>query len=192
MPMTVTVTRNRKTSQNYNSDGCGLSLTVELDQGLLGRPDELHNRIEDLYAELDRALDAESKRSGAVGSARHNGDVNHARSDPHDRHDRRDNGHPETRDRYGRRDRDHGRQAPADEPAMTHSQRRAIHAIAKRLDVDPEDEAFHQSGSSLDQLTLKQASRLIDHLKSIPRGDGNARNRRNGSGHAATSAGGAR
>lgn len=32
MPMQLTVNRNCKTSENYNSEGQGISLTVELDQ----------------------------------------------------------------------------------------------------------------------------------------------------------------
>ena len=167
MPMTLTVTRNRKTSHNYNSDGCGLSLTVELDQGLLRQADELHAKIERLYAELDHALDAESERSTVAGLNR-NRDRNHDNADDRpapsrDRHGRRE--HP------GRNNRDHN--GHADEPSMTQSQRRAIAAIAKRLEVDPEDEALDVAGTSLDSLSLKQASSLIDRLKSMQQSNGN-------------------
>jgi len=163
MPMSVTVSRNRKTSHNYNSDGCGLSLTVELDQGLLRQPDKLHDKIERLYAELDHALDAESERSTVAGLNRHLDRSNHT--------DRDDRTTP-SRDRHGRRDRDRDHRGNG-EPAMTHSQRRAIAAIAKRLDVDPEDEALDVAGTSLDALTLKQASSLIDRLKSMQHANGN-------------------
>ena len=178
MPMTVTASRNRKSSHNYNSDGCGLSLTVELDQNLLRRPDELHTQIENLYAELDRAIDAESERSSGSSQPRHDDDSNRSTSHPHP------NGHLDNRDRHGRRDRDHHREH--DEPAMTHSQRRAITAIDKRLRLDPEDEAYNRASTSLDQLTLKQASGLIDHLKSLSPG---ARDSQNGNGHATSSRG---
>ena len=167
MPMTLTVSRNRKTSHNYNSDGCGLSLTVELDQGLLRQPDELHAKIERLYAELDDALEAESERSTLAGLNR-NRDRNL---------DNADNRPVPSRDRHGRRE--HRRQdnrdlnGHAEEPGMTQSQRRAIAAIAKRLDVDPEDEALEVAGTSLDGLSLKQASALIDRLKSRQHSHGN-------------------
>ena len=167
MPMTLTVSRNRKTSHNYNSDGCGLSLTVELDQGLLRQPDELHAKIERLYAELDDALEAESERSTLAGLNR-NRDRNLDNADnrpvpSRDRHGRREHRRPDNRDHNGH----------ADEPGMTQSQRRAIAAIAKRLDVDPEDEATDMAGTSLDQLSLKQASTLIDRLKSRQHSHGN-------------------
>ena len=184
MPMTLTVSRNRKTSHNYNSDGCGLSLTVELDQGLLRQPDELHAKIERLYAELDDALEAESERSTLAGLNR-NRDRNLDNADnrpvpSRDRHGRREHRRPDNRDHNGH----------ADEPGMTQSQRRAIAAIAKRLDVDPEDEAIDMAGTSLDQLSLKQASALIDRLKSMQPSNGR---HRNGNGHTASAshAGGA-
>ena len=192
MAMTVTVTRSRKTSHNFNSDGCGLSLTVELDPGLLDRPDELRGRVEALYAELDRAIDAESQRStvanlataergghGVSTSTNGDGDDRFAR----DRHGRRDDRDRSRHHEDRRRGRSHG---DGDEPGMTQSQRRAIHAIAKRLDVDPEDEAIGLADTSLDGLTLKQASALIDRLKAMQSANGR---RRSGNGQAAVEGG---
>jgi hypothetical protein len=61
---------------------------------------------------------------------------------------------------------------------MTESQRRAIDAIARRLNIDPNLEARDIIGSELDTLSIRQASELIDHMKSIePAGNGH-----NGSG----------
>lgn len=59
---------------------------------------------------------------------------------------------------------------------MTASQRRAILAIARRMNVDPEYEAKQIVGDNLDDLSLKQASELIDHLKGLqPAGNGRGR-----------------
>jgi hypothetical protein len=61
---------------------------------------------------------------------------------------------------------------------MTESQRRAIDSIARRLDIDPNLESRDIIGSELESLSIRQASELIDHLKSIePAGNGH-----NGSG----------
>jgi hypothetical protein len=61
---------------------------------------------------------------------------------------------------------------------MTASQRRAIDAICKRLDTNPTDEARHEFGLDLDRMTIREASRFIDHLKSLqPAGNGDGRHR---------------
>ena len=57
---------------------------------------------------------------------------------------------------------------------MTDSQRRAIHAIAKRAGVDPVKEARHKFGLELDRAGIREASRLIDHLKSLQAANGSA------------------
>ena len=49
-------------------------------------------------------------------------------------------------------------------------------AIARRVGVDPAVEARDLVGTGLDDLTLRQASELIDHLKSLqPAEGGNGR-----------------
>lgn len=62
--------------------------------------------------------------------------------------------------------------APASPPAetvpernATASQLRAIRAIANRLGLDPQIVTRDELGAQLDQLTLRQASTLIDRLK---------------------------
>ncbi len=47
----------------------------------------------------------------------------------------------------------------------TESQLRAIRAIADRNKIDPDAAARDRFGVGLDQLSLKEASTLIDHLK---------------------------
>ena len=61
---------------------------------------------------------------------------------------------------------------------MTASQRRAIEAICKRLNTNPTDEAHHEFGLDLDRMTIREASKFIDHLKALqPAGNGNGRHR---------------
>ena len=73
MPINLTVTRNRKVSKNYNSEGHGVSITVELDQGLLGRPDQLRHEIDRLYDEAEAALDRQTTGADQPASQSDNG-----------------------------------------------------------------------------------------------------------------------
>ncbi|MEX2215166.1 MAG: hypothetical protein WD768_13615 [Phycisphaeraceae bacterium] len=146
MPMQVTISRNRKTSENYNSEGYGVSLTVELDQTLLTKPQELQDKIAYLYREADAALDQQAKQQN--GQAHKNGNGN---------------GNPKPNGNG------HG---------MTAAQRRAIQSIGQRLGLDVMEESRHELGTELEQLTVKQASRFIDHLKQLEQPAGN----RNGGG----------
>ena len=47
------------------------------------------------------------------------------------------------------------------------SQRRAINVIASAMGIDPHREARNRVGIELDQLSVRQASDLIDHLKAV-------------------------
>jgi hypothetical protein len=131
--MQLTVTRNRKTSENYNSQGHGISLTVELDQGLLSRPGDLQDQVAQLYREADAALDRQAGGEQAPGA---------------------------------RKPRTNGNGA-ARRGTMTASQRRAIDAIGRRLGLEVAAECKDQFGTNLDELDVRTASTLIDHLKSL-------------------------
>ena len=65
-----------------------------------------------------------------------------------------------------------GRTNGAHAAPMTQSQRRAINAIADRVGVDANEEAFNLASVGIDRLSLKQASHLIDHLKSLEPANG--------------------
>ena len=162
MPMQLTVTRNRKTSKHYNSEGHGISLTIELDQGLLNRPGELQARISELYREADAALDQQVGAPASPPPAHQqrrtdrypgNGEWN-----GHDRRPSQSNGHSVA--------------------GMTAAQRRAIDAIANQLDIDPNAECQAMLGLELERLSVKDASAFIDHLKTneqAARQNGNGR-----------------
>ncbi len=58
-----------------------------------------------------------------------------------------------------------GSQTPAGERPATEPQLRAITAICERLGLDPHDQARLNLSCPLEELTLPEASRLIDQLK---------------------------
>jgi hypothetical protein len=58
---------------------------------------------------------------------------------------------------------------------MTASQRRAILAIAKRWDINVEYECRERFATALDELSVRQASDLIDHLKNSQPGSSTRR-----------------
>ena len=160
MPMTLTINRNRKTTENYNSEGFGITLAVELDQGLLDRPDELQARIADLYREADVALDQQVNGEPQQPPAQRGHDRNNGNSH------RNGNGNGHTNGNgngNGRRPQRNGR----DGAGMTTAQRRAIDAIAQRLNIDAAVECHTVFGLDLARLTVREASAMIDHLKGL-------------------------
>ncbi|CAN5621681.1 hypothetical protein BH10PLA1_BH10PLA1_17220 [soil metagenome] len=152
MPLSINVGLSRKASRDYQSTGVSINVTAELDQSLLARPDELQQQVSDLYAQAEAALDRQS------GS----------KSEP-DR-PRNRNGAPSARDNgaNGTQARSTTSRRPANGDAlMTDSQRRAILSIAERHNADVHVESREIIGAEFDRLTLRQASELIDHLKSL-------------------------
>jgi len=158
MPLTINVGLSRKTSENYNSTGTSINLTAELDQSLLTRPDELQDAIAELYEQAEDALEQQAQT-----------DDEPRKADPRD--SRR--GSPRSHARNG-----NGRQGGNGQNggSMTDSQKRAIHAIAGRLDVDPAEECRHELGLDLDSLSIREASKLIDHLKALQPAERGSRN----------------
>ncbi len=138
MPMNLTVTRNRKRSKNFNSEGHGVSMTVELDQGLLTRPDELRLEVDRLFNEAEAALDRQTEGTDETKPAPGCNGV----------------------------------------PAMTDLQKWAITAIAQRLGLDPFKQARSILAVEFEDLSIRQASKLIDQLKSLQKAtaSGNSRN----------------
>ena len=139
MPLTINVGLSRKASKDYQSSGVSINVTAELDQSLLARPRELQTEIDRLYAQAEDGLARQVDRSDEPGSGRPgNG---------------RSNGGPSRTGTNG--------------GGMTTSQERAIHAIAKRLNIDAADECHHEFGLDLKRLGIREASALIDHLKAL-------------------------
>jgi hypothetical protein len=154
MPLTINVGLNRKASKDYQSTGASINLTAELDQSLLARPDELQGAVSELYEQAEQALDRQVNGSSREvpprrSPQRQNGSNGHGRGNGHAQNSR----------------------------GMTQSQRKAIHAIADQLGVDAAEEARHEFGIDLDRASIAEASKLIDHLKTLQGAAGNGSRR---------------
>lgn len=145
MPLTINVGLNRKASKDYQSTGASINLTAELDQTLLARPDELQGAVSELYEQAELALDRQANGGTQEPPRRR---ITHTPTNGSN-----GNGQANGRSQNGR--------------GMTDSQSKAIHAIAGHIGVDPVDEARHEFGIDLQQASISEASKLIDHLKSL-------------------------
>lgn len=154
MPLSINIGLSRKASRDYQSQGQSINITAELDQALLAKPAELQQQVAALYAQARQALERAAaddampaspppSRGETNGRPRWNGQTSAGRTQPA-------NG-------------GNGRESPA----MTASQRRAILAIAERQGVDPQVECADEFGCQIDDLTIRQASAFIDHLKAL-------------------------
>ena len=152
MPLSINVGLSRKASKDYQSTGVSINVTAELDQTLLAKPDELQGEIDRLYYQAEQALNRQASEMKS--------------DDPPPRPARNGNGQ---RSNNGN---GNGRTNGAHAAPMTQSQRRAINAIADRVGVDANEEAFNLASVGIDRLSLKQASQLIDHLKSLEPANG--------------------
>ncbi|HSZ56416.1 MAG TPA: hypothetical protein VK797_12185 [Tepidisphaeraceae bacterium] len=144
MPLCINVGLNRKASQDYQSSGASINITAELDATLLSKPQALQEAIDGLYEQARVALDRQSPLTPPGGPpqaaelpARGNG---HAGGGA--------NGH-----------------AGSGARPITPRQRSAILSIARQADLDAAASARRTFGVELDQLTTRQASKLIDSLK---------------------------
>lgn len=143
MPLSINVGLSRKASRDYQSTGVSINVTAELDQSLLARPDQLQQEIGRLYSQAEQALD---RQADAMTDSPPSPPARSGKDRPRGRNGNGNgNGH-----------------AP-----MTHSQRRAINAIADRVGADAAEESQQLLNTDLDRLSLRQASQLIDHLKGL-------------------------
>ena len=174
MPLSINVGLSRKASKDYQSTGVSINVTAELDQSLLAKPDELQAQVANLYAQAESALEQQATGMSQTEPSPRSGydDRRPGRSNGKNGHANGDRGSA-----YGSRrtagNNGNGNGNGNGGGGMTDSQRRAIIAIARRLNVDPVVEARDVLGTDLDNLSVRQASELIDHLKSIqPSGNG--------------------
>jgi hypothetical protein len=166
MPLTINVGLSRKASKDYQSTGCSINVTAELDQSLLARPDELQQQIDGLYRQAREAVHRQTATASAGTTTRSVGRTG-TRSSGYAANGGNGNGHGDGTARRVRGGRGAENGNGNGVVPMTQSQRRAIIAIASRLNVDADAEARDIVGAPLDDLTLRQASDLIDHLKSL-------------------------
>lgn len=138
---------------NYGSRGASVHLELEVESTLAADAKTLQERIRSLFRLARSAVDEELTGHASTGSPSANGPSN---------------GHPSSGS-------SNGATRPAPRPA-TASQVRAIHAIAGRLSLDLTGELRSRYGVGYpEQLSITQASELIDALKAQPAGNGSRR-----------------
>jgi hypothetical protein len=147
MPLKLTVGLARKVGQpNYGSLGASCGVEVELENSLLGGdPDAFRARVRDAFVACRRAVDDELERLQAAPEApRTDGCADHSGSNGTGREDSR-----------------------ARRPA-TSRQLRTIVAIARRQRANLESLLRTEFGvASPEELSLAEASRLIDGLRAV-------------------------
>jgi hypothetical protein len=130
---------------NYGSRGASVNVELEVESNLISDPDGLMGRIRNLFALAKRAVDAELQTGPAD-------DPNTATP--------------------GRSSRAPQNNRPVDGDTIryaTASQVRAIRAICGRQGINPQQLANDRfQVADLDELTLREASALIDELKGAP------------------------
>ena len=140
---------------NFGSRGASVNLELELDSTLVGDADRLRERIKQLFVMAKASVNEElvrvqSNGACANGDGKTNGQPN-------------GNGHSAGRRRDGTR------------PA-TASQVRALGAIAERRKLDLDGLLAKRFGTSnATELTITEASALIDELKSVGNDSGGGR-----------------
>jgi hypothetical protein len=149
MPLKDNIGASKKVvDQNYGSRGASVNLEIELDASLVTAPAKLQEKIRHLFGLVRQSLAEELNGAASNGHAPKS-DNSNGQSRPASANG---NGNGTSRD---------GRQRQA-----TQSQVRAIHAIARTRRIDIAhflNERFRISKP--DDLTIKEASQVIDELK---------------------------
>ncbi len=131
---------------NYGSRGASVNVELELESNLIGDPDALVTRIQELFTLAKRSVDAELAGNQTQAQSK---------NPPHNNRFSNNAGKGN-----GNGNRNNNiRKATA-------SQVRAIHGICNSQGIDAIQLASEQFNvNSLEQLTIRQASSLIDELK---------------------------
>lgn len=138
---------------NYGSRGASVHLELEVESTLATDAKTLQDRIRSLFHLARSSVDEELASHASASSPATNGQTN---------------GHSGN-------GKVNGATRPTARPATT-SQVRAIHAIAGRLGLDLMGELRTRYGVGFpEQLSITQASELIDALKAQPAGSGSHR-----------------
>lgn len=168
MPTKVNLGLSRKAGlPDYGSIGASCHVELELDGQILdGDLDRFRQHVRRAYEACREAVEDELAREGATASLPSNGSHNgngHSNGNGH----QRTNGNAYPNGSNGHQ-RSNGRSA-------TQSQVRAINAIAgrNRIDLSPILDRF--GVQSLQDLSISDASSLIDELKGQPSGNGGSR-----------------
>lgn len=150
----LNVGASRKVADNnYGSRGASINLEIELDSGLVTDHAKLQERIRQLFGIVRTSLAEELNGNGHAPKS----DAPNAQSVS-----------PASANGTG-----NGTSRPTNQRQATHSQVKAINSIARNRRIDIAqflDQRFHVSKP--DDLTLKEASSVIDELKGDAKPEG--------------------
>lgn len=138
MPLILNCGLSKKQSKDFQSSGIAVSLTAEVDSALLDRPQQLQEKISALYQQAELALNRRLSVTDPAGSQPVAGANRGAR-------------------------RPDGNHRPA-----TASQLKALRVMAQHRQLDLDSAAEREFGVAADDLSVEEASRLIDLLKNKP------------------------
>ena len=174
MSVKLNIGLSRKVGEaSFGSRGASINLEVELDNGVLNDPDQLRDRVQDLYVLARQSVDEELQRPAEAGPSepsQTNGN-GHGRISHTANGNGHKNGHANGQATNGRvtnghsptNGNGHGRIEVA---RATQSQIRAIFAISKRQGLDPHTVINDRYRvHKMEELTIREASALIDDLK---------------------------
>ena len=148
MPLTLNVNISKKVGEpEYGSRGASVSLQQELDSSLVNQPQQLQSQIQELFRQARDAVEQELfGRNGRANGVSRNGQS--GTPSQGNGHHRRSNGRP-----------------------ATQSQAKAIYAIANQQRLNLSDMLVQQYHVDRpEDLSLSDASRLIDELKAVEAG----------------------
>ena len=163
MPLTINVGLSRKASKDYQSTGVSINIVAELDQALLAKPAELQQQVDGLYQQAEAAL-ARQTGTPPVAAKPRSTTAPTSRTMPKPN----GNGHADGRTAVTKPS-GNGHTASGGRKAtpMSAAQRRAIDSIGQRLGLDIAAECRDVFGWNMENLSIGEASRVIDHLKSL-------------------------
>ena len=170
MPLRLNIGLSKKVGlPDYGSLGASVNLELELDSGAIGDPDRLQQQIRHLFGLAEKSV--EEKLSGRQPNS--HADNGHGREIPHNGSG---NGHSRSDHSSGNGQNGQTSRHSSNGRAATNSQVRAIRAITSRQGVDLDQ--LLSSRYSIrypEDLTLADASALIDELKAQPAASGGTR-----------------
>ena len=151
MPLRLSVSHSRKTSENFCSTQHGLVVEAEVAEGTSAK--DLRAKVEELFAFAKQAVNEQVE---AAGGAEDNGGERKGNPAPRAR--------IPTNGGTNRKSNGNGRTGRSRMPMVTEAQKKAIFAICKDQGLKVEEVLADWNGSA-DRLTIKEASEVIDSLK---------------------------
>ena len=165
MSVKLNIGLSRKVGEsNYGSRGASINLEVELDNGVLNDPDQLRERVHDLYVLARQSVDEELQRPADADPS----EFSYTNGNGHPKSNGAANGHGHAIGHSSNGHSSNGKNGRVEVARATQSQIRAIFAISKRQGLDPHaiiSERFRVH--RMEDLTIREASALIDDLKNV-------------------------